>query len=287
MKHIGVGIVLLVMASPAAADTDFSESVAVMRGGTLEIDLDSGSIEVETHEKLEVQVDAYAAGGWFGSSMRFELSSDGGDAELKGDSRGLFSRGARVRVRVPREFSLDARTGGGKIQIEALDGQVEARTSGGPIELDGARGDVQLRTSGGHIRVENVRGELEAQTSGGTIRVSEVTGDVDLDTSGGRIEIFDVLGAVKARTSGGSIAVRFTGDPEGDLQTSGGGITAEVPRDARFDLEAETSGGRVTVDRDLHLEGQIESQRVRGEINGGGGTLKLRTSGGNVRVQVR
>lgn len=287
MIRIGVAIAILGLASPALADTDFSQTVQVMRGGTLEIDLDRGSIEVETHTREEVAVDAYSSGGMFGSGMRFELSSDGANAELSGEGRGFLSGNARVRVRVPREYSLEAETKGGKIQIDALAGEVSAQTSGGPIELDGARGNVELRTSGGHIRVGDVTGELEARTSGGSIRVSEVIGDVDLETSGGGIDIYDVSGRVQARTSGGSISVRFTGDPEGELRTSGGGITAEVPRDARFDLEAETSGGRIKVEPELRMRGEIDSRRVQGEINGGGSNLELRTSGGNVRVLVR
>ena len=190
-------------------------------------------------------------------------------------------------MRVPRTYSVEIDTRGGNIEIAPLEGEVSVRTSGGKIEIDGARGDVEARTSGGHIRIADVVGDVEARTSGGRIRVSEVQGEIDIQTSGGSIGVYDVVGPVNARTSGGPIEVRFAGEPEGELRTSGGSILAEIPANAALDLEAETSGGRVEIDGELRVRGQISSNRVHGEINGGGPVLQLRTSGGNVRVRVR
>ncbi len=75
--------------------------------------------------------------------------------------------------------------------------------------------------------------------------------------------------------------------PEGDLETSGGAIEAEFDEKARLNLEAETSGGRVRVEDDIQITGSITSNRVEGRINGGGPSLRLKTSGGNVRVRLR
>ena len=276
-----------VLATAALAE-DFTQSVDARSGGTLEVDLRGGKLEIETHELEEVRVDAYSRSGFFGSAIQFSIESDGTDVQLKGKG-GWFTGNARVRIRVPRKYSLDVRTAGGNVDIAAVAGAVEARTSGGRITLDGARGDVELRTSGGPIEVRNVVGEIEARTSGGPIRVEEVDGEIDVETSGGSIWIYDVSGPVKAKTSGGSIEVRFAARPEGDIETSGGSIVAELPEGEGVDLDARTSGGRVTLDSPVKIElrGNIDPNHVRGTINGGGPELKLRTSGGNVRVLVR
>jgi DUF4097 and DUF4098 domain-containing protein YvlB len=92
---------------------------------------------------------------------------------------------------------------------------------------------------------------------------------------------------VRAKTSGGSISVRFTGAPEGELETSGGSIEVELPEDAGVDLDARTSGGRVRVEPELKLRSGGDRGRIIGEINGGGARLRLRTSGGNISVEVR
>jgi hypothetical protein len=292
MTRFAITLALLVALLPAAgAAREFRESVSVKPGGTLEIDLSEGSVEVETHDESSVEVQARGR-GWGARSLRFELTSDGVDARLSGTIRGWFGPmlgGARVRVRVrvPEQYSLDVRTGGGSIEIEELGGEVRARTSGGSVELEGARGAVDLKTSGGSIEAYDVVGDVSVHTSGGSVEVSDVTGSVEARTSGGEIEIHEVGGRVFAVTSGGSISVRFSGVPAGKLETSGGSIEAELPEGAGVDLDAETSGGRVRIEPDLELVGEIQRGHIVGRIGGGGPKLRLRTSGGNIRVRVR
>ena len=276
--------------SALAADLEFYESVPVKPGGTLQIELATGSIEVQTDDEHEVSIEAQAT-GWGAGSMRFELSSDGKDARLVGKPRGWLGPlfvGPRVwvQVRVPERYSIEVRTGGGSIEIDDLGGTAIASTSGGRIQLDGAEGPVELRTSGGSIEVDDVRGDLSVKTSGGGIRISDVTGRVEAETSGGPIRVHDVGGPVLARTSGGAISVRFSGPPEGNLETSGGAIEAEFEEEARLTLEAETSGGRVRIEDDIRITGSIAPNRVHGSINGGGPKLRLKTSGGNVRIRL-
>ena len=75
MKITGLITICLLLAPGWAVAADFSQSVPVQDGGTLEIDLDSGDLEIETHPLAEVQVDAYAPSSFLGT-VRFELSSD-------------------------------------------------------------------------------------------------------------------------------------------------------------------------------------------------------------------
>lgn len=281
-------IAVVLLATPLAAGAaDWSSAVDVSLGGTLEIDLDAGSIEVEVHSRDEVRADAFVH-GLLGRRFEWQLEGDGQDAELTGKGGGwLFGGHVRVRVRVPQRYSIDASTRGGAIRIEALEGEVQAETSGGPIVVDGARGEVQLQTSGGPIEISSVRGDVEAHTSGGGIRVSDVEGSIDVETSGGPIRIYEVRGPVQARTSGGPITVRFAERAEGQLETSGGPIQAEIPSGVGVDLDAQTSGGRVRVEEGLELVGKIESDHIKASLNGGGPELRLKTSGGNVRIRVR
>jgi hypothetical protein len=275
------------LTAPAARADDYRDDVGVAPGGTLTVDLAMGSLEIETHDEPRVEVEA-STRGWAGG-LHLELSSDGRNAKLVGEREGLpfGAFGARVRVRVPEEYSLELRTGGGSIQIEAVEGSVRARTSGGPIALEGAEGPVDLHTSGGPIQVEDVHGDTTLRTSGGPIRVSDVVGALVVETSGGAIRLAEIDGPIHARTSGGAISARFVGSGAGDLRTSGGSIEVELPENANLDLEAETSGGRVEIDGELTVPGAFDRSHVRGRIGKGGERLALRTSGGNIRVRAR
>jgi hypothetical protein len=282
---LAVGLFAFLLPWVSAAE-EYRSSVEVDRGGTLEVDLAVGSIEIDTHDDPQVEVDARSSG-----SFRFELSSDGSNARFTGETSGwlgmLSSGDVSVRIKIPEAFSLELDTSGGEIEIDDVQGDVSARTSGGRIELDGAVGQVDLRTSGGRIQVDDVEGDVRANTSGGSVEVAEVTGEVEVRTSGGHIKVHDVGGPVFARTSGGRISVRFVDAAEGDLETSGGSIEVEMGSDAGIDLDASTSGGRVSIDDDVPVSGTFGRSSVQGKVNGGGPELRLRTSGGNVRLRVR
>jgi hypothetical protein len=278
------------LAASGARAEDFVRTVPVEPGGTLQIELSIGSIEVETHHLPEVVIDARTS-GWAAGAMRFELNHDGHEVHLTGSRsswlRGLGSGRVDVRARIPKLFSVDLRTSGGHVEVEEVTGQVEASTSGGKIELNQIAGEIEVKTSGGDIKAREIRGDLTAQTGGGSIHVSEVDGNVDIETSGGNLRIRDVDGSVEAETSGGSISVRFSGAPAGDLETSGGNIQVEFPEHEGVDLDAQTSGGRVKINKAFSVSGRVERSHVEASLNGGGAELNLQTSGGNIRVGVR
>jgi len=282
---------LLVLPRLASA-SEYDQRVPVRAGGTLKVQLFTGSIEIESHAALEVVAEARASGAG-SAGVEFELTGDGKDSRFEArDGRWvgvpfLSWPKIQVRLRVPESYSVDVQTTGGKIELMRLGGSVVARTRGGSIEVEQVRGVVDVQTSGGSIRVDKIQGNLSAQTAGGTIKVTEVEGRLDVQTSGGSIRVNDALGPVVAKTSGGSISVTFAKAPQGDLRTSGGSIEAEFPRETGVTLDARTTGGRVLVESAIKTTGSAERSRIEGEINGGGESLRLRTSGGNIRVRER
>ena len=290
LRRITIAVATLGCLAPAAVAKDYEERIAARSGGSLRVDLNGGSVEVEAHDEYEVRVDAHV-GGIGSRSLEFRLTGDGTDARFTADVGGwaqLLGGGrVRVRVRVPERYNLDIRTHGGNIELEKIRGEVVARTSGGSIEVDEIEGHVDIRTSGGSIEAKEIRGDLMARTSGGRIRASEIMGAVEAATSGAPIKITDVRGPVDLRTSGGGISVRFTDDPEGRLETSSGSIEVEFPEDASVDLDAKTSGGRVEIEHEILVRGTSGRSHIVGQINGGGARLHLRTSGGDVRVRAR
>ena len=194
----------------------------------------------------------------------------------------------RIDVTVPEEFDIDITTRAGSIEVTGVTGEVEARiwggwlrfrditgsiaarTAGGPIEVDDCSGNVDVRSAGGPIDIDGVGGNVIARTHGGAIQVYDAAGNVEVRTSGGSIEVIEVGGELIAHTRGGGIRARFEGAPAGELETSGGSIDVAFPADVGADLDARSFGGRVEVDH--------------AAITTGGHSLRLRTSGGSIRV---
>jgi Toastrack DUF4097 len=276
--------VLAVLAAPARA-AEFRQGVDVRPGGKLVVELAVGALVVETHDGARVEVEATSP-DW--PAMHFELTGDGENARLVG-TRSFWPifGGVRVRVRIPREYSLDLETGGGPIEIDSVRGAVRAQTSGGSIDLDGATGNVDLHTSGGPIRASDLHGSASLRTSGGPITASGVAGRIEAQTSGGAIRLSELEGEVDAETSGGAITARFVSAPAGKLHTSGGGIDVELPAGSGAQLEAHTSGGRIAIDQSLAFTGERDGAEVRGRLGAGGKPLVLETSGGNISIRAR
>lgn len=192
-------------------------------------------------------------------------------------------------VAVPATYNVDLKTSGGGISVGDLAGKVVARTSGGGLQFGRIAGPVDGRTSGGGISVEACTGDVNVHTSGGGIHLGPVSGNAQVHTSGGGITIKEIGGMVSAHTSGGPIDVSFSGPLQGDceLSTSGGGITVRADPKSDFNLEARTSGGGVSCKLPVTVVGEIKPSHLSGRVNAGGHELKLRTSGGSIRVVTR
>lgn len=323
-RLILVGVALLTCASQAEQDI-ITKSLSAKPGDTLKMRVDRGEIEIHTHadEKVEVRVmrelkrasSSEAKKIFEEHAVEIQEVENGilikAERANKGKGGGIFRRDpvnqlqVSYTITVPYEYNLDLRTSGGSIQVGQLGGDVDCRTSGGDVRIGSVKGRVEGRTSGGSVRVEAAGGPVEASTSGGDIRINASAGDVrartsggsitlreaagaaDLETSGGNIRVDGVTGPISAQTSGGSISAALVKAPSADctLKTSGGNVELALPAESAVKLMARTSGGNVKSE----FPGELNKQRDRysAELNGGGPSVVLQTSGGNITVKKR
>ena len=249
---LGVAAVaVLYIAISQATPEKMEQSFDVQSGGTLYLDSHSGSVDIVSHSSDTVEVRVEKKGG---SADNFEVSfsQDSDDVRVIGKRQNRLFGGyqsVRFLVKVPEQYNVDLRTGGGSIDISDLNGKVDAHTSGGSIKLGQIVGDVDIKTSGGSIRVEEVAGNIDAHTSGGSVKA------------------------------------KLSQQPTADcrLTTSGGSVTAYLSPSIAVDIDASTSGGRVSSNIDVN--GKIKKRSIKGTINGGGPRLTLKTSGGSVSIK--
>ena len=265
------------------AENVISKSYSVKSGGTLYIESDSGRIEIETWDKNKVDVKVTKKSRKEKRLKEFsvDIEQSGNDVSIEGESEWNSRVSVTYYIRVPKEYDLDLKTGGGSISVNDISGQIKMKTSGGAITVGNvAKGNVDVDTSGGSIKVGNVNGNLKADTSGGKIIVGKVTGKTDLDTSGGRIEVAHSVGQLNAETSGGSITIG-SGDSDVNVDTSGGRIKIGM---VKGNVKADTSGGSITVDGS---KGNVQINSSGGNLKVGesGGYVKADTSGGNIIIK--
>jgi DUF4097 and DUF4098 domain-containing protein YvlB len=267
------------------------------------MDVKGASIEVDTGSRDMVKVKVLRVAKTSSESKAREIFDEyeidfhhsGKDVTIEAvydrGSRIFSNMGRHLRVRfivtVPQKYNLNVKTSGGSISVADIEGDVKAKTSGGSLRFAYVKGPVRGRTSGGSITLDGCEGNADVTTSGGSIRIGKVQGEVNAVTSGGSIKVKEVMGTINARTSGGSVSASIAKQPAGDcrLTTSGGSVTVYLAEDIKVDLDARTSGGRVYTDYPLTMQGKISKRYLKGEINGGGPELYLRTSGGSIRIK--
>ena len=308
-----VTLLALLLAAPAAiAGSRIERDLELSPGGSFSLDTDGGSVRVTGGSGSSVRVVITSHRDDIEDLYDIEFETDDGEVRVSVEKRRKASswfgwtRGAGLHfeIEVPARVELSIDTAGGSITAEGIQGEalldtsggaitardiqgdLDADTSGGSINVEDVIGNVRADTSGGAIEVSNVRGDVVADTSGGGIRISEVSGDVRADTSGGPIRIRDAGGRVQADTSGGGVTVSFTpGNASGgSLSSSGGGVTVELDPSVNLEIDATSSGGPVISDIPITVRGRISKSNLQGTLGSGGATLRLRSSGGSIRI---
>jgi DUF4097 and DUF4098 domain-containing protein YvlB len=290
----------------ASIERTVEKTFTVQPGGTLEVQTGGGNITVEPGAgdavkvvaKERIRADSDAEADQVLKDLTLTIEQKGNDVSAKA----LYKRGAGswfgsqpvqvdFIVTVPGRFNTALKTSGGNISVGDLAGTMEMQTSGGNVKIGNIDGTVEAGTSGGNVSLVSCTGDTRLQTSGGDVRAERIVGRANLRTSGGNIKVQLVENAISAHTSGGDVQAGIGGALKGDcsLSTSGGDVKVTVDKTAAFQLDASTSGGQVRADGlTIALDdGGSGRSHLSGRVNGGGPLLKLRTSGGSIRVDPR
>lgn len=304
-----LAICLAFPALPAWAESRIEKSLKLEPGGQLTVDVEIGRVTVTGRSNPGVRVVITSSRDDLDDLLSFRFEEQPSSVTIAARKKHLrswffsFGKAVHFDIQIPAATELRVDTSGGRIEVSGLRSRAKLKTSGGAIQVRDLLGDLVADTSGGGIHLTDIRGKIhaetsgggidgtaldgpvDAETSGGSITLDRVTGDIRAHSSGGGIRIVGAGGRVKADTSGGSIEASFgRGNARGgSLETSGGGIAVSL--DPNVSLEIDASGNSVRADVPITIGGEISHRRLRGTLGKGGETLRLRTSGGSVRIQ--
>ncbi|PID61981.1 MAG: hypothetical protein CR986_02310 [Ignavibacteriae bacterium] len=297
-------IIMLMLSISIFAQVSIEKrSFDVEDGGNLYLKTEIGGIKINSHSKSKADVNIYLKGDAdkddyekFKKNYSIEFNHQGANLEIickKTNYDNWLSRMFRGKnfrvvfeVTLPQKYDIDVKTSGGGISVKNIKGLVETKTSGGGLHFQNIKGKIDGKTSGGGINASKCIGDIKISTSGGGIKINDCKGDVDASTSGGGITVKKIYGNLNASTSGGSIYAEILEQPKENcsLTTSGGGIKVKLKKDIHLDLDASTSSGHVECEFPITSKGKVKSSRLKGEINGGGPKLRLRSSAGSVKI---
>ena len=257
--------------APAAlaqqSDEDFRQQAPFAAGGSVTVENGRGDTRVEGWDKNEILVEAhkyYEGDGsqraeWLRETkIRFE--GDEHHRLIKVEYPENFfgwnhwngRHGVNLTVHLPRRVDAELKNDRGQLTVQQIAGKLEIANDRGNIDVTGLDGE---------LRVNGDRGSLKVRDSAirNGLRVSLDRGSIDIDLK------------------------RLDGDS--DLEVSRGDLSLTLPGNAAFKLDAERNRrSSFHTDFSVLARGGFNGNEIRGDVNGGGPTLRLRGDRGSVSL---
>jgi hypothetical protein len=226
-----------------------------------------------------------------------KIVSGGGNIEAGnlGNDFSVTSGAADVRVaNVGGQTQVNL--GGGRVYIGSTHAST-VQTGAGSIEIQKCIGNLHVSSGGGNLYLGDVDGSVFAQTQGGSVRLASATGPVQVTTGGGSVELYHLNRGAQVETGAGPIVVEFVGNhtvTDSFLHTASGDVKVCLPWTEGMNVHAQSdmaSGeGFLSDFRGLHVTwqgGQFSPRSVwvEGPVNGGGPTLRIRTTIGQIALR--
>ena len=276
---------------------DFKFSYDLKPGGRVTLEGFNGGVEIYgwSQDKIEIDGTKYSSDKAKLSEIKIDIAHTADSVQIRAvqperPHRWHGNMGVKFVLHVPRKTLLESvASSNGPIQIEGLEGDARLRTSNGPVKLTSFRGDAVVRTSNGPVDVKDFSGALSVATSNGPVRGDGVKGNLDVTTSNGPVTISaaDLAAGkpVRIKTSNGPVRLtmnKLTTDVI--ARTSNGPIELRLPTGSGANVRAETRHGKVESDFEVSAATTQSKSELAGRIGGGGPSLELETSNGNIRL---
>jgi hypothetical protein len=243
--------------------------------------------KVETAEEVEKLYDKIA----------IEMSQTGNTVKVTLRFAGDGTPAERDKIRVnfkvhmPRKFNLDLRTGG-SAKVGDIDGTAKVSALGGSLTIANVTGSLAAASKGGSLTIGDVGtdkagADLEARCEGGSTTIGHVSGRVVATTEGGSVWIKEAAAGIDANVTGGSITAYLPKTPLSDckITTHGGGIDLQLAPTVAVTIDAACTAGTVMSDFKIAVKkGGSNRNDLKGDMNGGGPLLVLRTTGGSIHL---
>ena len=233
---------------------------------------------------------------------------------------------ASVTVRVPKTLSIRVQPTRSKLEISDV-GSIELVESRGPVTLRRVTGRAIVSHRGGPLTLESLSslklnargssvvtikdltGDAVMQLQSGELRGTGVIGSIDVESNGTRIFLEDLGAArkpIKLSTVGGSITLAgLATDTRIDARDTRVEVAIEKPASIAiytegdepatitlppggFSLDALAMNSKLFLpDGLLEVKSTEHEQRAAGAVGGGGPTITLRSSRGDITIKTK
>ena len=233
----------------------------------------------ESRVTARVEMQARTEGLFIGSRRPVvDFSQEGKEVRIRarvhGATTGIMFSSIKLEVEVwlPRESDLIVQSSDGAVSAEDIEGRIDIETQDGSLTARALKGDIAVHTSDGRVELDDIDGSLRLETRDGRSDIRGRFDRIDVQSQDGEIEA-DILPGSRIGEDGWS------------LRSQDGGIHLRIPRALTATLDVRTRDGGLSVDLPMRIQGgQVRRHDLVADLNGGGKTLRLRSSDGSIHV---
>jgi hypothetical protein len=265
----------------------------------------AGTITIHRGEQNSIMIapTRRASGVWLSlDNMRVNYQQQRDTVTANGDIRWSpfqFSlRRIDLDITVPRNCTLQVKTGSGKIFIQDINGEITLHSGSGSIQAHALQGQLALSTGSGSVNASQLQGRIALNTGSGSMHINNITGATLLKTGSGSIEALAISGRAQFTTGSGRIqviesrlteettlktgsgSIEFSGtlDPLGNynLHTGSGRITITLAQQTAFSLKASTGSGKVVNEFSSNEVGSAPRAQLTAKTGSGRITIQRR-----------
>ena len=297
--------IIMGLAPTWAAERMIRQSFELPPGGTVVVDTYRGGILVEeaegnqvrTEVRVELATEDEAETEKAIGALKLEGITSGNEVTLRArnprESLALFTWEEKhrielaFRIAVPRGATVVLSTLDGSVTVGNFAGNVDVKVRAGRVFCRKIDGSIKAVVDSGEIVISRCTGRVEAEAQKGSIRAGTLFGPAKLRTDSGDIEVLSALGGIEARAAAGDAVVGlqkgFGG--EAKIEADGGNVVMRIEPTAAMNLQGSATWGRVATKLPFVVSAGGPGKRsFTGTLNGGGPTVRVHASGGQVSL---
>ena len=245
MQRLIAGVLILITATSAAAQTKVNRGMALDETGAVRIYNPTGSVKITGWNR-----DSISVGGALGKGDAIHMG--GSRSGMKMFIEGMDDRNpepADLVVMVPARAKVWVKTATASIDIKEVSGSLDLYVVSGDIRVTGNPTDLSAEAIDGSITISGSPAWVRAKSASGDVTFMGSTSDITASTVSGKVEITGKQ-FEKAKFETVTGAIRFRGVFErGGLATfdsHSGSIEIGMPINAGADIDAVSIAGSIS-----------------------------------------
>jgi len=317
-------VVLILFIGSAAAkeiNKDFHETFDVQKGDVLHLTHGDGNVTLIPWDKDKIDVEVHFRANvervGIGQEYQFdvEFSQRGNFVYVTEKENSGFTIGFSsfktyeyiYEIKAPNYIRLDFKGDDGDVDIKGWREEIECRLDDGDLvlrDIDSKR--VRIWGEDGTIEIEKLKAELSVNIDDGDIyingcelfecRLDMEDGDIQIQNSHGSFDItsddgdviFDRIRAERLyiRANDGNIDLDLLASDQidADIKTDDGPVRVNLEKGFSTGFYAYSDDGRIRIGLENIEDFEDERHAKSGEIKGGKGRIRIRTTDGNITI---